>query len=64
VSSKQDGTTSEIKNQILTENDMLRYEVAEMQKQLQYCYNRIRILEAELFDLRGKQSVNSEESQS
>lgn len=62
MSSKQDDTTSD--SRVLTENDMLRYEVAEMQKQLHYCYNRIRILEAELFDLQRKQSVNSDKSQS
>lgn len=62
MSNKPADTTSE--SQVLSENDMLRYEVAEMQKQLQYCYNRIRTLEAELFDLRRKQSVNSDKSQS
>lgn len=50
--------TSNEKPKFLTENDMLKYEVAEMQKQLQYCYNRIRTLEAELFDLQREQSVN------
>ena len=46
-----------IKKEVLSEEDMWRKEIAEMQKTLQWCYTRIRELNDEICKLKSEPNI-------
>ena len=46
-----------IKKEVISENDMWKKEIVEMQKTLQWCFTRIKELNDEIYDLKSQSSI-------
>ena len=46
-----------IEKEVISEEDMWKKEIAEMQKTLQWCYTRIRELNDEIYELKSQSNI-------
>ena len=46
-----------IKKEVISQEDMWKKEIAEMQKTLQWCYTRIRELSDEIYELKSQPNI-------
>ena len=46
-----------IKKEVISQEDMWKKEIAEMQKTLQWCFTRIKELNDEIYDLKSQSSI-------